>query len=59
MIFDKNNNIIYKGFKTGITREQMYNLQDNGIDVQNYLEEIYKLNLSYIRDKKIDLILSK
>jgi len=58
--FDENDMLTYKGIYTGISREQMFDLQSNhAIDITNYLEEMYKKSLVYIRDQKIDLILRK
>lgn len=55
----KDEELIYKGIPTGIKREQVYDLQNHGIDVMNYLEDIYKNSIVIIRDVKIDLILGK
>ena len=57
--FDKHNKLIYKGIKFEITREQIFDLQNYGIDSMNYIEEMYKKSIVYIRDQKIDLILKK
>ncbi len=57
--FDKNNRLIYKGVKMDLTREQIYDLQINGIDAIYYVEDMYKKSKVYIRDKKIELILKK
>ena len=55
----KDNELIYKGIPTCITREQVYDLQNHGIDVMNYLEDMYRNSIVIIRDTKIDLILGK
>ena len=57
--FDKNNRLIYKGVEMYLTREQICDLQINGIDPIYYVEEMYKKSTVYIRDYKIDLILGK
>lgn len=58
--FDENGIITYKGIYTGISREQMFDLQSNhAIDISNYLEKLYRESIVYIRDQKIDLILGK
>ena len=57
--FDENDRLIYKGVKFETTKEQIYHLQDYGVDAMNYIEEMYKKSTIYIRDQKIDLILKK
>lgn len=57
--FDENNELIYKGVKFGTTREQIFDLQNYGIDAMNYIEKMYNERIDVIRDKKIDLILKK
>ena len=57
--FDENNELIYKGVKFGTTKEQIFDLQNYGIDAMNYIEKMYNERIDVIRDKKIDLILGK
>lgn len=57
--FDKNGMIIYKGVYIGISQEQIFDLQNYGIDAINYIEQMYNERIDVIRDKKIDLILRK
>ena len=46
--FDKNNRLIYKGIKIDLTREQIYDLQSNGIDAMNYIQDMYKKSIVII-----------
>ena len=57
--FDENGMLTYKGVYIGISQEQIFDLQNYGIDAMNYVEEMYKNSTVYIRDHKIDLILRK
>jgi len=43
----------------GISQEQIFDLQNYGIDVMNYIEEMYRNSIVYIRDHKIELILGE
>lgn len=57
--FDKNGMLTYKGVYMGISQEQIFDLQNYGIDAINYVEKMYSERIDVIRDKKIDLILKK
>lgn len=57
--FDENGMLTYKGVYIGISQEQIFDLQNYGIDVINYVEKMYNERIDVIRDKKIDLILKK
>lgn len=57
--FDDKGRIVYKGIKLNITREQIYEVQDLGMDPMYYIEKMYNERIDVIRDKKIDLILKK
>jgi hypothetical protein len=43
----------------GVTREQLQDLDMMSIDYSFYLEEMYKKSTVYLRDKKLNEILSK
>ena len=53
--FDENGMLTYKG----ISQEQIFDLQNYGIDAINYIEEMYRNSIVYIRDHKIELILGE
>lgn len=55
--FDKNGYVTCNGFRIHLTREQVMDLQMYGYDSQNLIEEIYKKDIAYIRDQKIDKLL--
>lgn len=57
--FDENGMLTYKGVYIGISQEQIFDLQNYGIDAINYIEQMYNERIDVIRDKKIDLILRK
>jgi hypothetical protein len=57
--FDENGMLTYKGIYIGISQEQIFDLQNYGIDATNYIEKMYSERIDVIRDKKIDLILKK
>ena len=57
--FDKDFKMIYKGVKLNITQEQIYDLQNQGLDPMYYIEKMYNERIDVIRDKKIDIILGK
>jgi hypothetical protein len=57
--FDENGMLTYKGVYIGISQEQIFDLQNYGIDAINYVEKMYNERIDVIRDKKIDLILKK
>jgi len=59
MEIDKNGYLIYKGIKLDITQQQIYEVQDLGMDPMYYIEKMYNERIDVIRDKKIDLILKK
>jgi len=59
MKIDKNGYLIYKGIKLDITQQQIYEVQDLGMDPMYYIEKMYIERIDVIRDKKIDLILKK
>lgn len=57
--FDENGILTYKGVYIGISQEQIFDLQNYGIDAINYIEQMYNERIDVIRDRKIDLILKK
>lgn len=57
--FDENGMLTYKGVYIGISQEQIFDLQNYGIDAINYIEQMYNERIDVITDKKIDLILKK
>ena len=57
--FYENGMLTYKGVYIGISQEQIFDLQNYGIDAINYVEKMYNERIDVIRDKKIDLILKK
>lgn len=59
MKIDKNGYLIYKGIKLDITQQQIYEVQDLGMDPMYYIEKMYSERIDVIRDHKIDLILGK
>ena len=59
MKIDKNGYLIYKGIKLDITQQQIYEVQDLGMDPMYYIVKMYSERIDVIRDKKIDLILKK
>ena len=57
--YDNKGILIYKGIELNLTREQIYELQDLGMDPMYYIEKMYNERIDVIRDKKIDIILGK
>ena len=57
--FDENGMLTYKGIKLDITQQQIFEVQDLGMDPMYYIEKMYSERIDVIRDKKIDLILKK
>jgi len=55
----KDNELIYKGIPTSITREDIFDFQNRGMDPMYYIEKMYNESIVIIRDTKIDLILGK
>lgn len=51
--------VIYKDIETDITMEGFYDAIHQGIDIFSYLEEMYKKSTVYLRDKKLNELLSK
>ena len=53
------NGTIYTGIYLDISREQIFDLQNYGLDPMYFIEKMYNERIDVIRDKKIKLILRK